>query len=1122
MTSTSQFVHWRADGIDSMETLTYFTSSWLRTICTIAALLWLFYRSYLVLVKPVDELITLLGLEVPVTPEVALAGIKADGIILHWKAPDGRSGVVKYQVRLNGIVVGEVSKQHNWITVTGLKPNHSYVVRVAAINSTNFQAASAPLRVKTCPHSSNDHFNPITQSGEISGTEHSDCSSPPQVQPYKPMFETSLSIVSPPAMVREHSNNQIPGRRTGLRRSSPAAIGVGESREDSIEGGGTVQQLTEKLENLRRENDELETQIADDEEEFQEGRANLLKERDELREQLKVREDNSKDLRKQVAALERQIAAAQTKRNNKERILIQKQNERKKMHDDMERWEREMTELRAEVERLQEAKEELQHSTEDRIQELREKHTEEQRINKQLEDEIREKGMQIKELEEERKRVEGEEDGSPALKNVEPNPILEQRQWETRLQDLQQRYAATWTGLQQAQAIHEGAQQQLDYLTTRRGSQPHMFNRASAMKIPPERRTSQRRRTTNIRDDAVSMGFAMSSVAPFNSSISSISPNFQSTTPFFNINNGSALHGLTPVTSMSHAEIESLTGGAPMSPAAGALLPSGLFGDENDHSGPEENEDPQLGGEVSSKSSGSPPMATNQPNVFPGLGALPGLGAREAWEQTAHGPSSPISVHSPSPFASPRESSNNLANFEPSAGFTESDRRSIRSASGSFRNLGTTTGTSRFASMLGIRPRGKTTSDDGPPLGSLKGTQSQSLPRQDPQEAIDAQLRRGSYSGSWMDYKLGQMSNAFSRGADSSSRAREVVSTASPKQIVPRRRPFNMFATKDGPWLPSSLGFGRPSSPRPASTSSFENVLPRPSTESQTRFGWPIEGLQQRNSPLGPDWATTTTNSWSRHPSRRPSIQYGSSTNLVHEASFVEGDDEVLDQVKASPTQAPIGTRPSSSSANVPPTPPKLNPAAPNFKSKSFFSRDKKSKKEKEEDKDKEEDVSPPHSRQSKDGRSISTADSINESRDSLERSVSNTPSESLTPFASNSGKESLMQKLSRKSSSSKFKFNAKGGLFSKKASEVGTPDETDEDGGNPAHKQSTDSGTGSPQISATGSSGNRSSGLSWGSLKRIGKKGEKAPSVNESVASEVTDDESDNEGNKERLAVGN
>lgn len=63
------------------------------------------YRAYQVLSKPVEDLIALLGLEVPVAPTVSLAGIRADGVLLHWKPPDPgqRASVVKYIIRINGI-----------------------------------------------------------------------------------------------------------------------------------------------------------------------------------------------------------------------------------------------------------------------------------------------------------------------------------------------------------------------------------------------------------------------------------------------------------------------------------------------------------------------------------------------------------------------------------------------------------------------------------------------------------------------------------------------------------------------------------------------------------------------------------------------------------------------------------------------------------------------------------------------------------------------------------------------------------------------------------------------------------------------------------------------------------
>lgn len=61
------------------------------------------FRAYQVLTQPVEKLVQVLGLEVPVAPLVSLAGIKADGLLLHWKPPDQRTSVLKYVIRINGI-----------------------------------------------------------------------------------------------------------------------------------------------------------------------------------------------------------------------------------------------------------------------------------------------------------------------------------------------------------------------------------------------------------------------------------------------------------------------------------------------------------------------------------------------------------------------------------------------------------------------------------------------------------------------------------------------------------------------------------------------------------------------------------------------------------------------------------------------------------------------------------------------------------------------------------------------------------------------------------------------------------------------------------------------------------
>jgi len=223
--------------------------------------------------------------------------------------------------------------------------------------------------------------------------------------------------------------------------------------------------------------------------------------------------------------------------------------------------------------------------------------------------------------------------------------------------------------------------------------------------------------------------------------------------------------------------------------------------------------------------------------------------------------------------------------------------------------------------------------------------------------------------------------------------------------------------SKNDPWAEGA------DSPRPPSTASSDNhLLPRPSAETQSMFGWPVSGgdsSNQRSSPLAANWGLgpPPSNGWaSRLHSRNASSQYP----LGLEGPISEHED--------GPAQAPIGTRPSTGHVknSLSNAAAKLNPAAPTFKTLFTRSAEKKpekigkNKKEKSKQQERESLDIDDGSRVSRDGRSISTVDySSDAARESLDYADSSaTPSE--TGASSNQNlqpKESFMQKLSRKSS---------------------------------------------------------------------------------------------------------
>lgn len=428
-----------------------------------------------------------------------------------------------------------------------------------------------------------------------------------------------------------------------------------------------------------------------------------------------------------------------------------------------------------------------------------------------------------------------------------------------------------------------------------------------------------------------------------------------------------------------------------MSPRADDLLPSDLLGDE---------EQTYL--------KQSPPRHPAVANLSSGLGLdnVP--------------PSSPSPVSSgsqpASAFASPGESMHNVDDGD--------SRFSQKHDSLSQVPEEASHGTSkRFSGLFNFhRQRGKTL-DDGILFGTLK--QSQSFPRDSDEPGMAEPKRR--HTGWANPMGLFPRNNTSEVTPDSSSDHQFIAGRRSSMfpgffssgrvDSIGLSHPvreqsdvgYNQFSPRHDPIDPSILGNVRcePASPRPSSHYSFDNILRQPGGDNFQSFGWSsIDKTCPRVHPLGVDWSST---SWSRSPSRRPSFKLGSTGHLPiglpPDVELLEPSFEI-----PRPVQAPIGTRPLSSHR---PVTPKLNPAAPSFR--TIFGKKTDKGKEKEPgfvtEPDPILDQSPSEPRQSRDSQSVSTT----ESYESLERISSGTPSEQ------GNIKGSLIQKLTRKGGSGKF-----------------------------------------------------------------------------------------------------
>lgn len=367
-------------------------------------------------------------------------------------------------------VVGASKSSETAITVSGLRPDHFYSIRVIAVNAGSFQAASRIVRLRTLgpveqgTDGAEDASCVRTRSGSCTsavsdGESHVETA---VIHPLSHPVQFMSHNVTTPATDTDHgethnhplrqsishrkaaSSNEVPD----LAPSSHADPKNEEKPVESEEIELTVDQLKEKLEAIRRETEDIQILKVKEDEDFQATKASLINERDRLKQALKERDDASADLRREVAHLERQNRTAQSRKTAKEKLLHQKQNERQKMRQEMERWNQEAVEYQRETEKLEKQKHDLLEATDEKVNEVRERIKEWQRSIKEMEEDIRLKGARIKEFEQERKKLQGEEDDAGAV-GRERRAREEDENWELRLGELQATYAKLSFAIQQ-------------------------------------------------------------------------------------------------------------------------------------------------------------------------------------------------------------------------------------------------------------------------------------------------------------------------------------------------------------------------------------------------------------------------------------------------------------------------------------------------------------------------------------------------------------------------------------------------------------------------------------------------------------------------------------------------
>ncbi|KAG9228134.1 hypothetical protein BJ875DRAFT_390048 [Amylocarpus encephaloides] len=990
-----------------------------QSVVTCGALVWLLHRAWQTLLKPVPELISILGVEVPDAPEVTLARIKADAITIHWTRPGVNKPVVQYLIQVNGVNVGESSRSETAITVSGLKPGHFYNIRVIAVGSNNFQAGSRVIRLRTYGRNGRPQLGSGRAPSNLAIDEsHSDSGDESATgRSHGVTTEAVISEGSAP-MVREasitHSTHSGQRRNTGGRKHSPSNPASGAAALASLPSDQpeeSTQQLTEKLKAIQRDIEQVGTQIARDAEDFTSQMEDLSKERDEKRKALKEKEEASEKLKREVNNSDRINRQTQQRKIQKEKTLRDKQNERAKMQADAARWVREIEDMKVEREEWQQAKEKLAAEKATKADELRDTIRKRQSSVDNLEQEIRLKGLQIKELEEERRNLSGAPDDEESRAN-DASDFQQSIAWQKTEQELLSQINSASLHLEHMSNQLATAQVMFGAVNSRISNSPLVYHgNSSSIDFEPNgqgKAKSRRNRNRKSRNGTMSSPTSCYATTeyPHQHNAYSILNNSASPTfapgPYIDLSKTAMVPLQEQMSGMSEAEVLAMTAGAPLSPSATSYLPSSLLADDD---------------------LPNPPANPFGPSLFGTIG-------QSSFNRDPQSPASSSRSASASFISSPRTSSQSLAMYGVASQdhAIDNDRKALTSPRTEFGAIGSSrspdpSATNKLTSLFSFsKSRPKTGSQESPALGSLKSTQSQSFPRSTEEpEAATSRQRRVSFSSGW---------NVFNRNSAVSDAPEGNAPAPARNSTARRRRPFKMFGSSiDDP----SLSDRDPSSPRPVSIASSD--LPRPSTDSAP-FGWPAaEGsIVNRNSPLATNWSVNIAPSWSRNPSRRTSIQHISGNTFA--SRVASDDDEILlpGQLMgqtSSPPVGVIGTRPTSSQK---PVTPKLNPAAP-----TFFGRFSKSDKGKENEMcDGNESAtevppdaaqqrpisSPSDSRTSRDTHSVHTQNSIAESSESLDRTASNSTSDMLSSSIPKE-KESSFSKLLRKGSSSKFSLSS-------------------------------------------------------------------------------------------------
>lgn len=591
--------------------------------------------------------------------------------------------------------MGETPGNEIAITVTGLKPNHFYNIRVVAIGPNNFQAASHTIRLRTFGNDGKPYLGNARLPANFVGDDQlrvsrgEDCNGSDGSAPtFAAAAVEAAPVLEGSATASRDATNTSQGQRRNTvgRRHSPS---VASADQPSVKPSGSetpepsLDELNQKFQEIRREINETANQIATEDDEFQLQEEELKREKETKKSSLKEKEEQTAQLKALIRTTMEQMRAAEKEKLKKEQQLKDKDKKKSKVRDNITKLEKETDRMRKECQGFHAQKVKLQEQRDTDVQALDEKHEKLQEELNELEADLSNKGKLLNEMKEARKHLPGADNEQ----SRERDETLK-RDWEMSRAQLHNQLVAETKAGHQLDAHYNTIIEQLNMY-----QQSAFYNQPDTSALDLENTTAnQSKRLSHNSNDvnvSPSVQFALSE-AP------NQGPPGLSRSPF------------VPVLIMPETGHEAQTeddlrsAGGALSPSAHAYLPSGII--DFEASEPKQPQTPQL----------------------------PEHSARD---------DDPQSPASSSMFSSPHGSSLNLPFPQYQDG---ADKLSINPPPAA-----SPPSTLRLSSLLAGFQRSrnaKTTDEGGPPIGSLRPGQSQSFPRGTDEAEILGSRRRMSFS----------------------------------------------------------------------------------------------------------------------------------------------------------------------------------------------------------------------------------------------------------------------------------------------------------------------------------------------------------------------------------------